>query len=49
MLSVYCVEINAKNYVPLEYSSSLSKALEIITRQAVVKENDNVSNNSINL
>ena len=33
-------------YVPLEYSSSLSKALEIITRQAVMKENHNVNNNN---
>ena len=34
-----------KLYAPLAYSSSLSKALEIITKQAVIKENHNVNNN----
>lgn len=33
-----------KFFVPLEYSSSLSKALEIITRQAVIKQNHNINN-----
>ena len=37
-------------YVPLEYSSSLSKALEIITRQAVIKDNGTIiSTITINL
>ena len=43
----FCISCNnyTKVYVPLGYSSSLSKALEIITRQALIKENQNFVKN----
>ena len=43
----FCISCNnyTKVYVPLGYSSSLSKALEIITRQALIKENQSYVNN----